>query len=358
MPSWHVTTSCEGIKRRWVRRRAPHTPRPPFPDATMASLSALPVLAARALPASRRASPFRAVAPARRVAPPAPLISERARGVTAAAARVACRASSEDDDDYELSADDLEFMDGEFVVEAFDDDAQLAKALVMEVQENAKACIDERGAFVMAVPGGSVAKALAGLKDVTDVDWSKVHLFFVNERTPEGKCFKLATDVWVGAVDIPPENVHRCGEGTPADEASAYEAQMRNLPSDILPIDEVNGLPVFDLILLGMGADGHVGSIYPDSDALRDESGAAVLGVDMPSKRSITASLALINTAERVVVAASGVGKAETVRAALEDEECELPGAMVDAFSTIWFLDAGAASKLQAYADAEFADEE
>ena len=91
----------------------------------------------------------------------------------------------------------------------------------------------------------------------------------------------------------------------------------------------MNGLPVFDLILLGMGADGHVGSIYPDSDALRDESGAAVLGVDMPSKRSITASLALINTAERVVVAASGVGKAETVRAALEDEECELPGAMV-----------------------------
>ena len=57
------------------------------------------------------------------------------------------------------------------------------------------------------VRGGSVAKALAGLKDVTDVDWSKVHLFFVNERTPEGKCFKLATDVWVGAVDIPPESV-------------------------------------------------------------------------------------------------------------------------------------------------------
>mgnify|MGYP002856636154 CR=1 FL=1 len=93
-----------------------------------------------------------------------------------------------------------------------------------------------------------------------------------------------------------------------------------------------------DVVLLGMGADGHVGSIYPDSDALKDETGAAVLGVDMPGKRSITMSLPLINTAERVVVAASGTKKAETVRAVLEDDESELPGACVDAFSTIFFL--------------------
>ena len=122
---------------------------------------------------------------------------------------------------------------------------------------------------------------------------------------------------------------------------------------DVMMLDEVNGLPVFDLILLGMGADGHVGSIYPDSDALKDETGAAVLGVDMPGKRSITMSLPLINTAERVVVAASGTKKAETVRAVLEDDESELPGACVDAFSTIFFLDSGAASKLVAYAEEE-----
>ena len=102
-----------------------------------------------------------------------------------------------------------------------------------------------------------------------------------------------------------------------------------------------------------MGADGHVGSIYPDSAALKDETGAAVLGVDMPGKRSITMSLPLINTAERVVVAASGTKKAETVRAVLEDDESELPGACVDAFSTIFFLDSGAASKLVAYAEEE-----
>lgn len=73
----------------------------------------------------------------------------------------------------------------------------------------------------------------------------------------------------------------------------------------------------------------------------------------MPGKRSITMSLGLINTADRVVVAAAGTEKADAVRRALEEEDCELPGGMVDAFSTIWFLDMGAASKLQAYAEDE-----
>ena len=241
---------------------------------------------------------------------------------------------------------------GEFVVEAFDNAKEMGDALCLEVEENAKACIEERGWFTLAVPGGSVAKSLAGLKAVEGVDWTKVHLFFVNERTPEGKCFKLASETWVDAVGIPSENVHKVGTGTPAKEARAYETQMRELDGDVLPCDEVNGLPIFDLILLGMGKDGHVGSIYPESDALNDETGAAVLGVDMPEKRSITMSLALINTAERVVVACAGADKAETVREALEGDESELPGAMVSAFSTVWFLDMEAASKLEAYAEA------
>ena len=60
----------------------------------------------------------------------------------------------------------------------------------------AKAAIDARGHFALAVPGGSVAKALAGLKDAKGIDWEKVHVFFVNERVPDGKCFKLACETW------------------------------------------------------------------------------------------------------------------------------------------------------------------
>ena len=113
-------------------------------------------------------------------------------------------AAKDDDDDWEdIDPDDIEFLDGEFVVEAFDDEDQLAKALCAEVEENAKACLAERSGFTLAVPGGSVAKALAGLKDAKGIDWSKVHLFFVNERVPDGKCYKLAMDTWVSAVGMP-----------------------------------------------------------------------------------------------------------------------------------------------------------
>ena len=97
-----------------------------------------------------------------RAAAPSPSACRRAVSVAAGSA-----------DDFDLSSEDidLEFVGGEFVVEAFDDADALATALCMEVQENAKACIEERGAFTFAVPGGSVAKSLAGLADMTDGYW-------------------------------------------------------------------------------------------------------------------------------------------------------------------------------------------
>ena len=305
--------------------------------------------ALRAPPATGRVS-ARAVRPRASVALP-----RRAAAPSSPAPRRAVSAAAGSADDFDLTDEDidLEFVGGEFVVEAFDDAAALATALCLEVQENAKACIEERGAFTFAVPGGSVAKSLKGLADMKDVDWTKVHVFFVNERVPGSKCLDLAMDTWANACGTPNENVHAVLGDDPKTAASLYEEQMRDLDRNQLPVDEANGLPVFDLILLGMGADGHVGSIYPDSETLDDESGAAVLGVEMPEKRSITMSMALINTADRVVVAASGTGKAETVRLALEDEECRLPGALCDAFSQIWFLDKEAASKLQAYEEME-----
>ena len=134
-------------------------------------------------------------------------------------ASASASADDEYDEDDPLDSSDFELVDGEFVVEAFDNEEEVGKALCLEVEENAKAAIEERGGFTLAIPGGSVAKALSGLKDVKDLDWTKVHLFFVNERTPEGKCRKLAADTWTDAVGIPDANVHKVGAGTPAEEA-------------------------------------------------------------------------------------------------------------------------------------------
>jgi 6-phosphogluconolactonase len=259
----------------------------------------------------------------------------------------------------------FEIDEGEFIVEAFDTEEELSAALCLEVFENAKACIEDRGAFSLAIPGGSVAKALKGLCELEDegLDWSKMHVFFVNERPEEQKCYNLARTTWVdefiaqGKFKL--ENLHKVMENAEDLDGVAkdYEAQMFALAEDeVLPRDEYTKAPVFDLILLGMGADGHVGSIYPNSPQAKDENIATnVFAVDMPGKRTISMSLHLINQADRVVVAATGAGKAETVKKALEEdlEFGELPGAMVDAFSTIWFLDLAAASKLSSVQDDE-----
>ena len=270
------------------------------------------------------------------------------------------KAAAEENDDIEFAVDE-----GEFIVEAFDNEEELSAALCLEVFENAKACIEDRGSFSMAIPGGSVAKALKGLVILDDegLDWSKMHVFFVNERPEEQKCYNLARKTWVdefvsqGKFKL--ENLHKVSDNAEDLErvAKDYEEQMFALAEDeILPRDEYTKAPVFDLILLGMGADGHVGSIYPNSSQAKDENVSTNLfAVDMPGKRTISMSLHLMNQADRVVVAATGAGKAETVKKALEEdlEFGELPGAMVDAFSTIWFLDLAAASKLSSVQEDE-----
>jgi len=253
------------------------------------------------------------------------------------------------------------------MVEVFDDAGALAVGLCSEVRETAIACIKTRGLFCFGVPGGSVAKALAGLVGLGgepggDLDWSKVHCFFVNERPEEQKCYKLAMDTWASKVPIPAENVHAVKAGVSlAEAAEAYEAEMRRMADEgVLQCDEETRMPVFDLLLVGMGADGHVGSIYPKSAEVFTLDGRAVLPVDKPGKQSVTMSLELINSADRVVVAATGAGKAATVAAALEAEIVEepdeasdgaiifgdIPGASIAAWQTLWFLDEAAASKL------------
>lgn len=251
----------------------------------------------------------------------------------------------------------------------------LGEAVCELVETAAAEAIQRRGAFALVIPGGSVAKMLKGLtlplapgdakvaRDegiVTsqDVDWTKVHVFFANERVPARKNENLARETFTNALGIPPENVHGLRSDTEdaVEAAREYEAHLRELGDGVLPTNEETGLPMFDLVLLGMGADAHIGSLYPGSEQARGMGGTAVLALASEAKNSITMGVDLFNSALGLALAVSGADKARTVRTVLqvelEEEETayDYPPLLLGApwmNGPQWMLDDAAASALE-----------
>jgi len=239
--------------------------------------------------------------------------------------------------------DDLDECEFDCIFETEED---LAKHLCAETARYAREFIATKGSFTLAIPGGSVAKALAGMAEVKDVDFSKVYLFFVNERCPERKNFALAQTTWTQECGVPASQIFTVGDGTPSEEAQKYADAIMDLPEDVMPSTE-DDVPSFDLILLGMGEDGHVGSLYPNSSQLTSEN--IVEAVEREDKMSITFTPLLINSADQVIVAATGQAKAATVAQALTGEATlALPASIImpDSGNAHWFLDEASASLL------------
>jgi len=154
------------------------------------------------------------------------------------------------------------------------DAAGVTSHVLERLEEAAQAAIASRGHFALAVPGGSVLKMLEG----TNPSWaSYTTLAYVNHKTvalddlelsTHAKAEQLFLKQWAGV-----HAVTLSGTADAAGEAAAYEAKLRALPTASLPRDEASGLPVFDLMLLGVGDDGHIGSLYPGSPQILDRSG-------------------------------------------------------------------------------------
>ncbi|KAJ1460171.1 glucosamine-6-phosphate isomerases/6-phosphogluconolactonase-domain-containing protein [Pelagophyceae sp. CCMP2097] len=145
-----------------------------------------------------------------------------------------------------------------------------------EVVKVGQMAIASKGSFSLAVPGGSIVKALSKLK--TDaLDFSKVHVFFCNERIDDNKCYQGALDAFTTKCGVPLANVHGVGSGSPTEVAASYAALIASHPS----VDQSGTLPSFDMMLLGTGEDGHVGSLYPDSEEIRlTGQGKIVLAIE------------------------------------------------------------------------------
>jgi 6-phosphogluconolactonase len=231
-------------------------------------------------------------------------------------------------------------------------DADAVGARIRTIVETAaKRAIADHGHFYLAIPGGSILKMLVGSKG----DWTKsTTIAYVNHKCVSMDDEKLATHAkamnlflkdWEGCSPIVMD-----GTDNGPVEAAAYQSKLESL--DSLPKTS-DGLPMFDLALIGVGDDGHVGSLYPNRDEVL-ESKKWVLSVDMKDPPSISFSLPVMASAKEVVVAACGVsekypqGKSDAMKRAVvnEDETLQSFPAVGLRERATWIMDEAAASKL------------
>jgi len=216
-----------------------------------------------------------------------------------------------------------------------------------------------RGEASLVLTGGGIGGAT--LRELTAspardaVDWHHLDLWWGDERfLPGGDPERNDTpagEMLLNAVGVDPARVHRIGgpdgpdgpdpEASAARYAAALAAAAR--PEDHGPV------PSFDVLLLGIGEEGHVGSIFPESPAVYDERPVvAVRGCPKPPPTRITLTLPTMNAAREVWILAAGEEKAAAVRMALSGAgPVQVPAAGVGGRSrTLWLLDAAAASQL------------
>ena len=242
-------------------------------------------------------------------------------------------------------------MNPEIVI--FSDPPALAREAAQRFTDLAREAVESRGRFSVALSGGSTPGVLYRLLAQDpyrrQVPWQQVHLFWADERSvpPDdpGSNFRLVRETLIDLVPIPVDNVHRVrGELEPEAAARAYERDQ----TDFFCGPRTR----FDLVLLGVGGDGHTASLFPGSAALQ-ETGRLALGVeahyeDRPASR-VTITLPAINSARHIWFLVTGGAKARIVRSVLEEEAPDLPARQVcpTAGALTWLLDAAAASQLR-----------
>lgn len=216
----------------------------------------------------------------------------------------------------------------------------VADAAVFLFVTLAAKAVAERGVFFCALAGGSTPlssyRILAAPAISSKVDWPKVHVFWSDERcVPEGskdRNDEAALDALLRRVPLPSKNIHRV-PATEPDAAKAYEEEMRGafaLTFRESSLSSSSEIPRFDLILLGMGPDGHTASLFPGHPAV-DEKTRLVVRVDgapKPPPARVTFTLPLINAARHVVFLVTGKDKNAALRRVLNGDPA-LPASRV-----------------------------
>jgi 6-phosphogluconolactonase len=213
-------------------------------------------------------------------------------------------------------------------VEVVSDVDSLAHRSLKLFSDDAEKAIKARDVFYVAISGGYTPKHFFDLlgEDPKALPWDKIQLFWVDERyvPPDSQWsnYKLATDTFLAKVPIPEANVHRIPTGYSDVKAAAsyYEGTIR----EAFCLEEKQ-VPQFDLIVLGMGAEGHTGSLFPNSYATFDtEDLACVVYVLDEKLNRITLTHPVLCAASHLAVLVSGQEKADILKKVLTSEPDEV----------------------------------
>lgn len=237
-------------------------------------------------------------------------------------------------------------------LQVYPDAAAVARALAELIVDVGATAQADRGRISLALAGGNTPRAayelLAQEPLRSAMSWSDVFVYFGDERcVPPGdeqSNYRMACETFLDAVGIPKTNVQRIqGEIDPAKAAEAYAAELRT---------DLGDPPRFDLVLLGMGADGHTASLFPGADPTTDDD-ALVRGVYSESQMMwrVTITPSVINAARVVAFAVEGVQKAATLAAVREGpyDPTHLPAQIVRPAGgrLVWLVDDLAAGMLK-----------
>jgi 6-phosphogluconolactonase len=240
--------------------------------------------------------------------------------------------------------------EGERIVQVLPDLEAISHEAASLFVNASRDSIATRKKFAVAISGGSTPGrlyTLLGSSPYCDqVDWGKVHFFWADERCvpkeDEASNFKVAFDRLLSKVPIPDENIHRIkGEEEPEKAARDYEADIRKFFG-------ASGLPVFDLVLLGMGEDGHTASLFPGSKSLEETARLAVpVYLEKDNRNRITLTLPALNNAAQILFLVAGRSKAAVLSEILSGgkRKMEFPAGRVRPVQgkVTWLIDREAA---------------
>ncbi|KHE92435.1 MAG: 6-phosphogluconolactonase [Candidatus Scalindua rubra] len=225
---------------------------------------------------------------------------------------------------------------------------KLVAATAEHVADCIEQAIQQNGLCNVALSGGNtpggVFSLLASSPYRGCVDWSRLHLFWGDERMvpPEhpDSNFRMVQETLLDHIKIPDKNVHRMrGEIAPELAAEEY--------AELLDVHFKGSLPCFDLILLGLGEDGHTASLFPDTDAV-EECEKHVVAVFVPklSAWRVTLTLPVLNAARKILFLVSGKSKSEMLQRIMSNKQPakEIPATMVNPQNgeLHWMLDSDA----------------